>query len=256
VKEKLSLSSLTKKVLLGILIIITLSFLVAFLYYNGKNRAEDPRIVQTKYMFREYDNLMKENQFTSALPILDRIDSILLIVPGYNDSYERAIVRNNRGSAFLGMALYNSTDSTEKSRLLTIAKINIESSITIYNNWLNRHSGLSKEELYKSIYPFFQENDKAFTGKNIQNILQKRVEDLETAQKETPRRLSVCYTNLGAIFRHQYKQDEAVKNYVKAIELWKDNYTARNNFNVLMGKPPKDRSIINQLFPPDKKNFN
>jgi hypothetical protein len=229
---------------------------MAYIYYNGKNRAEDPRIVQTKYMFRQYDNLMKENKFTSALPILDRIDSILLKLPGYIDSYERAIVSNNRGSAFLGMALYNSTDSTEKTRLLTIAKTNIDSSITIYNKWLNKHTGLSKEELYKSIYPFFPANDSAFKGKNLKKILKKRVEDIETAQKETPRRLSVCYTNIGTILRHQYKQDEAVKNYVRAIELWKDNYTARNNFNVLMGKPPKDRSIINQLFPPDKKNYN
>lgn len=207
-------------------------------------------------MFREYDNLMKVNQFTSALKILDSIDSILLIVPGYSDSYERAIVNNNRGSAYLGMALYNLHDSIEKTNLLAIAQTEIESSITIYNSWLNKHTGLSAEELYKSIYPFFPENDPVFKGKNLKKILKKRVEDLETAQKETPRRLSVCYTNLGTILRHQYKQDEAVKSYIKAIEMWKDNYTARNNFNVLMGKPPKDRSIINKLFPPDKKNFN
>ena len=252
----MTLSPQTKKVAAGILIIISVSFLTAYIYYNGKNRAEDPRIVQTKYMFREYDNLMKENQFTSGLAILDRIDSIFLIVPGYTDSYERAIVCNNRGSAYLGMALYNSTDSTEKIRLLLIAETNIDSAISIYNYWLRRHSGLSEEELYKSIFPFFPENDPAFKGKNLKKILKKRVDDLETAQKETPRRLSVCYTNLGTILRHQYKQDEAVKSYIKAIELWKDNYTARNNFNVLMGKPPKDRSIINQLFPPDKKNYN
>ena len=255
-EKLLSLSSSTKKVLLGIFIIIATSFLVAFLYYNGKNRAEDPRIVQTKYMFRQYDNLMKENQFTPAMTVLDRIDSILRIVPGYSGSYERAIVFNNRGSAYLGMALYHSSDSTEKSSLLTIAKTNIDSSISIYNNWLKKNSGLSKEELHKSVYPFFPENDPAFRGKNFKKILQKRVEDLEAAQKETPRRLSVCYTNMGTILRHQYKQDEAVNSYIIAIGLWKDNYTARNNFNVLMGKPPKDRSIINQLFPPDKKNYN
>jgi len=256
VKELLSLSSDTKKVLLGIFLIITISLLVAYFYYSGKNRAEDPRIVQTKYMFREYDKLMKENQFTLALPILDRIDSILLNVPGYSDSYERAIVSNNRGSAFLSMALYNSADTTEKNRLLIIAKTTIDSSITIYNNWSDKYSALSEDGLYENIKSFFQENDPAFIGKNLKKILKKRVEDLQTAQKEIPRRLSVCYTNLGTVLRHQYKQDEAVKCYIKAIELWKDNYTARNNFNVLMGKPPKDRSIINQLFPPDKKNYN
>jgi tetratricopeptide (TPR) repeat protein len=252
----MTFSHQTKKVVLGIFIIISASFLTAYIYYNGKNRAEDPRIVATKYMFRQYDSMMKENQFTSALPILDKIDSILLIVPGYNDSYERAIVSNNRGSAFLGMALYKSSDSTEKTRLLSVAKTNIDSSITIYNGWLNKYNALSKDELYESIYRFFPNEDMAFKGKNLKKILQKRVEDLQTAQKEIPRRLSVCYTNLGAIQRHQYKQHEAVESYIKAIELWKDNYTARNNFNVLMGKPPKDRSIINQLFPPDKKNYN
>jgi tetratricopeptide (TPR) repeat protein len=252
----LTISSQTKKVAAGILIIISASFLTAYIYYNGKNKAEDPRIVQTKYMFRRYDNLLKENQFAPALSILDKIDSIFLIVPGYTDSYERAIVRNNRGSAFLGMALYNLHDTVEKAGLLSIAKTNIDSSIAIYNRWLNRYSALSEEELYADIYPFFPEDDEAFTGNNIKNILKKRVEDLKTAQKETPRRLSVCYTNMGAILRHQYKQDEALKNYVKAIELWKDNYTARNNFNVLLGLPPKDRSIINQLFPPDKRNYN
>ncbi len=255
-KKILTLSPYTKKVLLGIFIIISLSLLVAFIYYNGKNRAEDPRIVRTKYMFLEYDNLMKENQFTSAMALLDRIDSIILMVPGYSESYERAIVFNNKGSACLGMALYNTSDSTEKSRLLTIAKTNIDSSITIYNNWINKYSALSEDELYETINSFFPESDPAFNGKNLKKIMKKRVEDLETAQKESPRRLSVCYTNRGAILRHQYLQDEAVKNYVKAIELWRDNYTARNNFNVLMGKPPKDRSIINQLFPPDKKNYN
>jgi len=252
----LTISSQTKKVAAGIFIIISASFLTAYIYYNGKNKAEDPRIVQTKYMFRRYDNLLKKNQFTLALPILEKIDSIFLSVPGYSDSYERAIVRNNRGSAYLGMALYNLQDTVEKAGLLSIAKTNIDSSIAIYNRWLNKYSALSEKELYAHIYPFFPENNEAFTGKNIKNILKKRVEDLKTAQKETPRRLSVCYTNMGAILRHQYKQEEALKNYVKAIELWKDNYTARNNFNVLMGLPPKDRSIINQLFPPDKRNYN
>jgi tetratricopeptide (TPR) repeat protein len=252
----LAISAQTKKVTAGIFIIISASFLTAYIYYNGKNRAEDPRIVQTKYMFRQYDNLMKENQFTSALPILSKIDSILMSVQGYQDSFERAIVYNNRGSAFLGMALYNSPDSVEKTRLLTIAESSIDSALNIYNNWLNKYSALSTEELHKSIYQFFPGNNSAFKGKNLKKIVKKRVEDLEAAQKETPRRLSVCYTNMGTILRHQYKQDEAVKNYIKAIELWKDNYTARNNFNVLMGKPPEDRSIINQLFPPDKKDFN
>ena len=255
-KNIFRISAQTKRVLVGIFIIICTSLLVAFIYYNGKNKAEDPRIVRTKNMFRQFDELMKENKFSAALPLLDSIEIILLKVPGYKESYEPGIVYNNRGSAYLSMALYSSNDSLEKFRLLEISEKNIDSSIAIYNTWIDKNNNLSEAELSKNTEPFFSENDVAFKGRNIKKIIRKRVEDLVLAQKENPRRLSVCYTNLGIVQRHQYKQNEAVESYIKAIKLWKDNYTARNNFNVLMGKPPEDRSIIDQLFPPDKNNFN
>jgi tetratricopeptide (TPR) repeat protein len=255
-KRIFTISAQTKKILIGIFFIVGASFLVAYIYYKDKNNAEDPRIVQTKYMFRQFDELMKENKFSSALPLADTIESILVSVPGYMESYEPGIVCNNIGSAYLSMALYETKDSSERVRLLELAKKNIDSSIVIYNTWLDRYGTLSEDGLFDYVKPFFQENDDAFKDKNYKKILQKRVDDLILAQKETPRRLSVCYTNLGIILRHQYKQNEAVGCYIKAIKLWKDNFTARNNFNVLMGKPPKDRSIINQLFPPDKKNYN
>jgi hypothetical protein len=255
-KNIFKFSNQTKKVLLGIFIIICISLLIAYIYYDGKNKSEDPRIVQTKYMFRQFDELMKVNKFSSALPLLDSIELILVKVPGYKGSYEIGIIYNNRGSAYLSMALYVGNDSTEMIRLLEIAKKNIDSSIVVYNTWLEITGYLSKEELSKVVKPFFPENDLAFKGKNYNKILNKRVEDLVLAQKETPRRLSVCFTNLGIVQRHQYKQNEAVESYIKALKLWKDNFTARNNFNVLMGKPPKDRSIIDQLFPPDKNKFN
>jgi hypothetical protein len=250
------ISNQTKKILIGIFIIVGISFLSAYIYYNGKNKAEDPRIVQTKYLFREFDELMKENKFSSALPLADTIEFILVSIPGYLESYEPGIVYNNRGSAYLSMALYSTEDSTEKIRFLELAEKNIDSSIVIYNTWMDKYGTLSRDELSEYVKPFFPEDEDAFKGKNYKKIFQKRVADLVLAQKETPRRLSVCYTNQGIVLRHQYKQNEAVNCYIKAIKLWKDNFTARNNFNVLMGRSPRDRSVIDQLFPPDKKNFN
>jgi len=255
-KNIFRISTPTKKVLTGIFIIICTSLLVAYIYYNGKNNAEDPRIVRTKYMFRQFDELMKENKFSSALPILDSIEIIFMRVPGYKESYEPGIVYNNRGSAYLSMALYSIKDSIEKFRLLEISEKNIDSSIAIYNTWIDKNNNLTEAVLFKNAEPFFSENDVALKGRNIKKIIRKRAEDLALAQKENPRRLSVCYTNLGIVQRHQYKQNEAAESYIKAIKLWKENFTARNNFNVLMGKPPEDRSIIDQLFPPDKNNFN
>ncbi len=242
--------------MLGILTVIFISLIVAYFYYRGKNRSEDPRVVKTKFMFKKYDELINEQKFAAALPLLDSIELILNNAPGYKESFELGIVYNDRGSAFLSKALYESKDSLEKSKLLDVAKKHIDSSIVIYNSWLDKNAKYTKEELLASIKPFFLENDKAFEGKNYKKIINKRVDDLVLAQEETPRRLSVCYTNLGIILRHQYKQEEALECYVKAIKLWKDNFTARNNFNVLMGKPPEDRSIIDQLFPPEKNKFN
>jgi tetratricopeptide (TPR) repeat protein len=250
------ISGQSKKILIGISIIVSVSFLAAYLYYNSKNRAEDPRIVQTKYMLKRYDELMKEDKFSEALPLLDSVENIFERVPGYKESYEPGIVYNNRGSAYLSMALYGAKDSTEKFLLLNKARRNIDSALVIYDTWLVKYKGLTKEEITLDIKPFFSETSAAFEGKNFRRIFNKRVDDLILARNETPRRLSVCYTNLGIVQRHLYKQNEAVESYIKAIKLWKDNFTARNNFNVLMGKEPKDRSIINKLFPPDKNKFN
>ena len=247
---------MTKKVLIGIFIVVGISLLTAYIYYNSKNRAEDPRIVRTKFMFRDFNELMNENKFSSALPLLDSIEYILKSVPGYKDSYEMGIVYNDRGSAYLSIALYGNKDSTEKSELLESAEMSLVSGIAVYNTWMERNSSLSKQELQNRAKYFFLQNDPSFKGRNYRKILRKRTADLVLAQKENPRRLSVCYTNLGIVQRHQYKQREAAESYIKAIKLWKDNYTARNNFNVLMGKPPRDRSIIDKLFPPDKNRFN
>jgi len=254
-KNIFNISAPTRKLLAGIFITVCISLVVAYIYYDGKNKAEDPRIAEAKYLFKDFDELMTENNFSVALSLLDTIESILLNVPGYSESYEPGIVYNNRGSAYISMALYSAKDSADKSKLLEMAKMNIDSSIVLYTIWLDKNDSVSKEELLKSIKPFFPENDISFHGRNYNRILKKRVEDIVLARKEAPRRLSVCYTNLGIVQRHQHKQDEAVESYKKAITFWKDNYTARNNFNVLMGIPPEDRSIIDQLFPPDKNKF-
>ena len=89
--------------------------MTAYIYYNGKNRAEDPRIVQTKYMFRQFDELMKENKFSSALPLADSIEIILLRVPGYTILMNRESYINNRGSAYLSMALYTTNRQHRKN---------------------------------------------------------------------------------------------------------------------------------------------
>jgi hypothetical protein len=244
----------TKIVFVAVAIICAISFTVAYLYYGGINKSEDPRIVETKLMFVQYDNYIADKNYIKAASLLDSIEKVFLKVPGYSESYEPGIVYNNRASIYISKALYQSTDSLEKHFLLDTAALHASRCINFYSFWIEHNGSLTKDQVSKLIQPYFQENDDAFRGKNYKKIRAKRVDDIIQAQKETPRRLSVAYTNLGIIQRHQYKQKDAIESYLKAMALWKDNPTALSNLNVLYGKPPQDRSVLRKLFPPDKNN--
>ncbi len=245
----------TKILLIALFAIALCSFAFAYLYYSSKNKAEDPRVVETKFMFQRFDFLMSELDYSSALLLLDTIEAVFNSIPCYRGSFETGIVFNNRGSAFLSMALYEVTDSSEQQKLLGFAGDNIDASVRIYKAWLNQYESLPADSITEILAPCFSKDDAAFSNSDSKVILKKRVGDIVLAQKETKRRLSVSYTNLGIVKRHQYLQNEALECYKQAIELWDDNFTARNNFNVLMGNPPEKRSILDQLFPPDKNKF-
>jgi tetratricopeptide (TPR) repeat protein len=245
----------TKILLLILFAIAILSFAFAYLYYSSKNKAEDPRVVETKFMLQRFDLLMSELNYTSALLLLDTIQAVFTNIACYRESYETGMVFNNRGSAFLSMALYEVEDSIEQQKLLGFAGENLDSSIRIYKNWLSQYEYLPADSITKILTPCFRKDDKAFSDSDSKVILKKRVEDIVLAQKETKRRLSVSYTNLGIVKRHQYLQNEAIECYKQAIDLWGDNFTARSNLNVLMGNPPKKRSVVDQLFPPDKNKY-
>jgi len=242
----------TKILLIGVVIISSLSFLAAYFYYSGINKAEDPRIIESKFMFSRYDQLLLEKSYDNAFLVLDSIEDILINAPGYSDSYEMGIVYNNRSSIYISKALYETNDSVKKQYLLDTALKITNNCIDFYNKWIEHFGTLNEKEILLEVIPFFKENDTAFNQKDFKKILGKRVKDVVFAQKETPRRLSVTYTNLGIIQRHKYQHKEAIESYITAIKLWKDNPAALSNLNVLYGKPPKDRSIIQKLFPPDR----
>jgi len=244
----------TKIVFIGVACICAISFAIAYLYYSGVNNSEDPRIVETKLMFAQYDNFIKDKNYIEASAVLDSIEEVFVKVPGYSKSYEPGIVFNNRASIYISKALYESTDSLEKVCLLDTAFIYANKCIDFYDKWIERFGNLNEDQIIALVKPYFQENDEAFKGKKFKKILNKRLADIILAQKETPRRLSVAYTNQGIIQRHQFKQQEAIASYLKAISLWKDNPTALSNLNVLYGKVPKKRPMIQKLFPPDKNN--
>jgi tetratricopeptide (TPR) repeat protein len=252
-KDIFKITRQTKILFVFVACISVLCFIVAYFYYDYKNKSEDPRIIDARMKLDKFDKLMKERKYTDALPLLDTINTIYRNAKGYEGSFEFGVVYNNRGTIYLSMAIYDSLiNKGKKDTLLLMAEEEINKSIVIYKHWIDSVGAMKEEQIRKNIKPSFNENDAGLKGKNLERIIEKRVEDIVFAQTETPRRLSVSYTNLGIVQRHQYKQADAMQSYIEALKLWKDNFTARNNLNVLMGKPPEDRSIIDQLFPPDR----
>ncbi len=234
-------------------IIVGIGITFAWLYYRYENAAEDPRVKGARLLLEEYDGLMKSGKFDKGLILLDSIEQIYKAIPCYSESFEMGVIHNNRGSAWLTLALYNTDDSMRKAEMLVLAQKEVRLSIVSYEEWLQRFDSMPFTELKSMVEQCFPERDPAFTEWDYQRIIDRRIKDIELAKIETPRRLSVSYSNLGIIQRHQYQQDSAIQSYIKALKLWNRNPSAKNNLNTLLGREAEDESILRQLFPPDRR---
>ncbi len=241
----------TKKLLSAMLIVSSIGITIAYYYYDSINKAEDPRVTEARYLLKRFDKLMDENDYLAVFSLLDQIENIYKNAKGYENSYEMGVVYNNRTATYLILGLYESSDKKDKKKYLRLALDATRKSIDIYEKWLSAYGTLTEEELYNKIKPYFTPED--LKGCEVEKIIKKRVDDIKLAQIETKRRLSVSYTNLGIIQRHQYKQQDALKSYAEALKLWPDNHTAKNNLNVLLGKPIEKISVIDKIFTKDRR---
>ncbi|MCK5243392.1 hypothetical protein KAR34_13165 [bacterium] len=233
------MNSGTKKLVTVLSAISVIVVTGAYFYYRSVNQAEDPRVAKARHLFAKYSRLIEEEKYSLVFIVLDELEDLYKNTSAYADSYELGIVYNNRTATYLLMALYD-----DKKELLSKAEQTALTSKAIYEKWLNTYGRLNNKEIKTKIEPFFQISKK---------VLNKRVADIELAQLEVKRRLSVSYTNLGIVQRHQAQPAKAVESQTRALELWPDNHTAKNNLNVLFGKKPKKRSVVDQLFPKPRK---
>ncbi len=244
----------TRKILAITVSVTTLAVVFAFFYYRGVNRSEDPRVSEARFYMTEYDRLAGGADSYAWFPLLDSARLIYRSVPGYADSWEIGVIYNNKCSGLLMEALYDSTvTDSERNTLLELSVIYCDSSIAVYNRWLDEWEELDEEEIAMRVKEGMDEDDSSFAGFDFRKISGKRVRDLILAQIETPRRLSVSYTNKAAAYRHLMMQDSALVYYERALELWKDNRTAESNLSVLLGGEPLKPGLIKSLFPPDRK---
>jgi len=248
------------KVTRGTKVILAITFSVfaaaiifAFFYYRSINRSEDPRIETARRLLTEFEKIPSETEGIEAFHYLDSAFSMFSRLPDYRFSFEAGIIYNNKCSALLMKAIYDSTISlTEKQTLLDLSSRYCDSSIMVYKGWISSWGSLTEEKVRDRISPLMNRNDPAFYARDFNKIFERRVRNIILAQTETPRRLSVSLTNRGTIFRHLSMPDSALYYFNQALSLWKENRTAESNRSVLMGGDPVKPSLIESLFPPDK----
>ena len=235
--------------------LVLFGILIASRYYKNYNSSIDPRISTARTMYEKYNKYAQSNRFDSVFILMDKIEKNYSSLEHYKNSYEIGVLYNNRAASYLTMALYSNAIINQpiiQDSLIKMAENSVNKSISIYQSWLNNFENKSTDEIEKSIKKDFFIGLDDYDENTKNKFLKNRIKEIETAQTETKRRLSVSYTNLGIIYRHKQQYETAAKYYKEALELWDRNLSAENNLHILMGEPLKKRNFIQKMFPPNR----
>ena len=253
----------TRALIIIMLALVIFGALIAKVYYSRINQSVDPRIKPARELYGQYNSLAQNNNYEGIFQLLDSVEAIYSKITHYQDSYETGVVWNNRAAAYLTLAVYKDSlpdlggsdrlNGISHDSLLQLSEQASINSINIYENWQGRFQDIEEDEIAEMINPSFLSGLESYSEKKRKMILDQRIKEIEEAKWETQRRLSVAYTNLGLIYRHRNDFNTAAQYYKKALELWEDNLSAENNLNRLLGKPLRKRSIIQKLFPHERK---
>lgn len=247
--------------LVGIMLIIVVAgIFVARSYYGNLNQSVDPRIQQARELYQQYDRFARSGDYYRIFALLDSISAIYRGTLHYAESFELGVLHNNRAAALLTIALYR--DSIPESAnpyfelptdsIVWMAEANIRVAIALYEGWNRRFEGKEGEEIRTMIEPEFMNGLEQTYPDLAEKYLKNRVKEIGNSVVENQRRLSVCYTNLGLVYRYRKEYPEAVVQYEKAMALWDRNLDAENNLNKLLNKPIKKRNLLQKIFPPDR----
>lgn len=241
----------TGMVILVMAILFLLGLGIAKLYYGNVNSKADPRTVKARKLYDDYNELTRQNPgYPEVVSLMDSIEDIYKGLAHYQKSYEVGVLYNNRSAAYLTEALRYINDSMKAGRFLQLAKSQAQSAIEIYREWIATYDSLSVKEIRADIEPGFTGLD--VDKKQLDGILGERAREMVMAQRETPRRLSVSYTLMGTIYRHQDSIIKSVECYTTALDLWDKNLTAKNNLNILLERPMEKRRFIDKMFPEER----
>ena len=245
----------TRALILTMGALVCLALVISGIYYKNVNASVDPRIVEARTLYENYNLYAQNNAFDSIFRLMDEIEAVYSSVVHYQDAYEIGVLYNNRAATLLTIALYSveaKDNPLVQDSLITLAKDAAEKSIGIYQRWLEKYPGKDKDEIKRMISNDFLAGLEEYNTDQKEKFLKNRVKEIAETQTETERRLSVSYNNLGIIYRHKLQYEEAAESYKMAIDLWDRNLTAENNLNVLLGRPIRKQNFIQKMFPPEK----
>jgi len=247
----------TRALILVMMALVFVSVLIAFWHYRGENQTVDPRVVPARKLYENYNALTVKNDFAGVIRLLDTIDTVYRKYPHYHSSFETGVLENNRAAVYLTLVIgYDSISSPFHhmgiDSLVTLGESAVRNSIYIYESWLRTYSGLTELQIRNQIGESFVMGLGDATPEEIDVYLNTRIGEIQAAIEETPRRLSVSYTNLGIIHRYRKDYRNAAACYQKALDLWQENLTAENNLNLLLGRPLRKKNFIEKMFPKPK----
>ncbi len=241
------------RIVTGIMLVLAVAGVaIAWMYYGNINKSVDPRVKQARFMYARYNTYAADSEYEMVLSLLDSIEEVYASVPHYRNSYEMGVINNNRASVFLTLALSDTARQEIRHSYFALAERHLMQGIDYYNGWMALYGNQSEEDIRAIIEEDFSSDSILASHDYLSAIIQNRVREIQKALIETPRRLSVGYTNLGVIRRHENQLEEAFEYYAKALELWEDNHAAKNNMKILFGQPPEKQSVFRKLFPPDR----
>ena len=244
----------TRALIIIVSALALLGISISHFYYKGINESVDPRIVEARELYEKYNIYTQNNEFDSILFLMDSIELIYNSIDHYKNSFEVGVLYNNRAASYLTMTIYSSdNDSTMKDSLLLLAEISVNKSIGIYEQWLDVYQDKNLIEIEQVVSNDFFRNLEEYSDVEKNKFFNSRIKEIQEAQTETQRRLSVAYTNLGIIHRHKLQYESAASYYKKAMDLWDKNLTAENNLNILLNRPLRKRNFIQKMFPEERK---
>jgi len=225
------------KIIISIAVLITISAaFISIFYLRVTKKSEDPRITDTHKLYTKYEKMIKNEDFNNAFKVLDSIEAIYSKYDDYKNSYEVGLLKNSKAVIFITLAVSAHNDSLKRN-FLDSAKFYASNSITIFEHWLKEYAQLSRNEIIIKIDEHHMTEDSHYQNKNLVDIINKRADNILKAQKETPRHLSIAYTNLGSVYQYFGENKLAIINNRKALDLWGGNKTAKNNINILIDRP-------------------